>query len=125
MAPARPVTRLLGGTLADGRVVDVTLQGDRVASVTPARSAHPAADGTRDAPPRGDDVLDLRGYLLLPAPAEPHAHLDKALSWEVIQPPMGDLGLAIASWRVFAATTTQEEVEGRAQAAALLGTYRA
>ncbi|MEO7234455.1 MAG: amidohydrolase family protein [Lapillicoccus sp.] len=111
------MTRLLGGTLADGRVVDVTLQGDRVASVTPTpRDPH----GPDAALPSGDDVLDLRGYVLLTAPAEPHAHLDKALSWEVIQPPMGDLGLAIASWRVFAATTTREEVEGRAQAAALL-----
>jgi cytosine deaminase len=112
VAPAVPVTRLLGATLADGRVVDVTLDRDRVETVTEV-----ARDGVVLL---SDGVLDLHGYVLLPAPAEPHAHLDKALSWEVIRPPMGDLGLAIASWRAFAATTTQAEIEGRAEAAALL-----
>ena len=116
MAPATQVKRLLGATTADGRIVDVTLDGDVVSDVVGAvPSSSPDV-----APGLPDGVLDLRGYLLLPAPAEPHAHLDKALSWDVIRPPMGDLGLAIASWRAFAATTTTDEIAGRAERAALL-----
>lgn len=61
--------------------------------------------------------LDLSGYLLLTAPAEPHAHLDKALSWDQIRPPMGDLGLAIASWRAHSYTMTTESIAERATAA--------
>jgi len=35
------------------------------------------------------------GYLLLPAPAEPHAHLDKALTADLVPNPAGDLMGAI------------------------------
>ncbi|ANY25037.1 amidohydrolase family protein [Gordonia terrae] len=82
------------GSLADGSVVDVELSTDvdgirRVRAVTPF-----APDASRPA-----DWLDLRGHLLLPPAAEPHAHLDKALSWPELSPPSGDLADAIASWR--------------------------
>ncbi|WP_424871856.1 amidohydrolase family protein [Streptomyces sp. SAI-229] len=60
---------LCGARLADGRTVDVRLGGGRIEAVGTAGSL--AADGTR---------IDLTGYLLLPAPAEPHAHADTALS---------------------------------------------
>ncbi|MGP4113277.1 hydrolase [Streptomyces sp. 4N509B] len=40
------------------------------------RRDHPDRPGTPDAP----DRLDLRDYLLLPAPVEPHAHHDTALT---------------------------------------------
>ncbi|MFJ5828800.1 amidohydrolase family protein [Streptomyces sp. NPDC093089] len=55
--------------LADGRTVDVRLAGGRIEAVGTAGSL--AAVGAR---------VDLAGYLLLPAPAEPHAHADTALS---------------------------------------------
>lgn len=62
---------LSGARLADGRTVDVRLGGGRVEAVgTPGSLA--AAPGTQR--------LDLGGYLLLPAPAEPHAHHDTALT---------------------------------------------
>jgi cytosine deaminase len=64
-------------------------------------------------------MLDLTGFVLLPAPAEPHAHLDKARSWDLIAPPMGDLGLAIASWRSYADTMTVDDVTARARTQAL------
>ena len=108
----RPLRTLTGATLADGRVVDVEIAGDTVTSVLPAGTLNGGGAGSTD-------TLDLTGYLLLPAPAEPHAHLDKALSWDPIQPPMGDLGLAIESWKRFAATMTTEEIADRARRQAL------
>jgi cytosine deaminase len=100
---------LRNATLTDGSVVDVELGGGVVLSTRPAE---PVAE-------LAADELDLSGYLLLPAPADPHAHLDKALSWDAIRPPMGDLGLAIASWREYAATMTIDDVADRARRQAL------
>ncbi|MGY5114972.1 hydrolase [Streptomyces sp. 900105755] len=67
---------LCGARLTDGRTVDVRLGCGRIEAVGTAGSlaAGPArTGGTR---------VDLSGYLLLPAPAEPHAHGDTALSAE-------------------------------------------
>ncbi|MFE7167215.1 amidohydrolase family protein [Streptomyces sp. NPDC057616] len=67
---------LCGARLTDGRTVDVRLSGGRIEAVGTAGSlvaGGPQGSGTR---------VDLTGYLLLPAPAEPHAHLDTALSAE-------------------------------------------
>ncbi|MEU9956671.1 amidohydrolase family protein [Streptomyces sp. NPDC050982] len=60
---------LCGARLTDGRTVDVRLGGGRIEAVGTAGSltAHSAR-------------VDLAGYLLLPAPAEPHTHGDTALS---------------------------------------------
>ncbi len=46
-------------------------------------------------PQPGEPVHDLRGYVLLSAPVEPHAHLDKAFLAERIDNPSGDLMGAI------------------------------
>ncbi|MFJ9542356.1 amidohydrolase family protein [Streptomyces sp. NPDC101225] len=67
---------LCGARLTDGRTVDVRLCGGRIEAVGTAGSlaaGGPQGSGTR---------VDLTGYLLLPAPAEAHAHLDTALSAE-------------------------------------------
>ncbi|MFJ4851295.1 MULTISPECIES: amidohydrolase family protein [unclassified Streptomyces] len=79
-APA-PALLLCGGRLADGRTVDVRLAGPRIEAVGTAGSL--AGDGQT---PR----VDLAGYLLLPAPAEPHAHLDTALTADCAGPPSYD-----------------------------------
>ncbi|MFE4913270.1 amidohydrolase family protein [Streptomyces sp. NPDC056652] len=69
-APADTTALVLcGARLTDGRTVDVRLSSGRIEAVGTAGSL--AAYGTR---------LDLAGYLLLPAPAEPHAHSDTALT---------------------------------------------
>ncbi len=47
----------------------------------------------------GERVVDLEGYLLLPAAVEPHSHLDKAFLAERIENPSGDLYGAIAAMR--------------------------
>ncbi|MFH9759267.1 amidohydrolase family protein [Streptomyces anulatus] len=64
-----PALVLGGARLADGRTVDVRLSGSRIEAVGTEGSL--SARGPR---------IDLRGYLLLPAPAEPHAHSDTALT---------------------------------------------
>lgn len=70
--PAPEATGLLlaGARLTDGRTVDVRLGGGRIQAVGTAGSL-PAPAMAR---------VDLSGYLLLPAPAEPHAHGDTALT---------------------------------------------
>jgi cytosine deaminase len=102
------VSALRGATLADGSTVDVTIAGDSVTAVVPST-------GTA----AGPGELDLRGFTLLTAPADPHAHLDKARSWDAIRPPMGDLGLAIASWKAHTVTMTEDDIAERALAQAL------
>ncbi|MDL9948650.1 amidohydrolase family protein [Gordonia sp. ABSL11-1] len=107
----RPV-RGITGTLPDGSLVDldVTTGADgvvRVERVTPARSQE-----------RGPDWLDLRGFVLTASAAEPHAHLDKALSWAELQPPLGDLTDAITSWRTGSVHLDEESFRRRALRAA-------
>lgn len=65
---------LCGARLADGRTVDVRLGGGRIEAVGTAGSL------ARGPQPPGGARVDLAGYLLLPAPAEPHAHYDTALT---------------------------------------------
>ncbi|MFG3252108.1 amidohydrolase family protein [Streptomyces sp. NPDC048172] len=68
---------LCGARLADGRTVDVRLVGDRIEAVGTAGSL---------SAPHETGRVDLSGYLLLPAPAEPHAHYDTALTAEPTGP---------------------------------------
>ncbi|MFD9129031.1 hydrolase [Kitasatospora sp. NPDC059571] len=75
-----PVLLLAGARLADGRVVDVRISGDRIQAVGTAGSLGPLK-----ALPGGPTVthgarIDLAGYLLLPAPAEAHGHYDAAFT---------------------------------------------
>ena len=109
----RQVTLLRNATLADGSLVDVELIEDVVRSVRPAADGAVVADAT---------TLDLTDHLLITAPAEPHAHLDKARSWDLIEPPAGDLERAIESWRSYSDAMTTESIEERAleQALAML-----
>ncbi|MBV2356680.1 hydrolase [Streptomyces sp. J2-1] len=107
-SPGRPDSTLLlcGARLTDGRTVDVRLSRGRIEAVGTAGSLAPAPAG-RTGPARADAGparLDLGGHLLLPAPAEPHAHADTALSAEHAGP----------------ASYAPEDVRRRATEAALL-----
>ena len=106
----RRIERLTNARLADGRVVDVELDGPVVAEVLEAGSL-----GSGDP----DATLELDGFLLLTAPAEPHAHLDKALSWDTIRPPMGDLRTAIDAWHAHSERMTVQDIATRARTQAL------
>ena len=79
---------LRGATTTSGDRVDVMLRGGVVGAVVPAGGV-PDTDLT---------IIDLDGYLLLPAPAEPHAHLDKALTWRTLATGHVDLAGALAAW---------------------------
>lgn len=79
------------GRLPDGRVVDIAMRSGRIEAVPPSGEE------------RAGLVHDLGGRLLLPPMAEPHAHLDKALTAEQVPNPTGDLGGAITAWIAAAA----------------------
>ena len=74
-----------------GGVADVLIENGKIASLGgyPPRPGHPQ---------RPRDVIDLLGYLVLPAMAEPHAHLDKALTAASVANPRGSLRGAIDAW---------------------------
>jgi cytosine deaminase len=101
---------LCNARLADGSVVDVRIAQDTVVDVA-------EAGGLTITDPSA--TIDLDGQLLLTAPAEPHAHLDKALSFDLIQPPMGDLDAAVAAWVRYAVTLDADSIIERARAQAL------
>ena len=117
----RPLQLLRGARLGDGSIVDIQLNDGVVGEVTSTagRSAASAATSAKDA---NDDELDLDGFLVVTAPAEPHAHLDKARSWDAANPEFGDLIKAVDSWRAFSAATTEDDIFERAlaQATAML-----
>jgi cytosine deaminase len=97
---------LQGATLDDGTRADVRVDGEMIAAVAPDL-----------APIAGEPTVDLTGHVLLPAPAEPHAHLDKALTADRVPNPTGDLLGAIVAWRAHRPTLTLDDIAGRAERA--------
>lgn len=79
---------LRDATVADGSRVDIRILDGLVEEV------HEAEDHVDGQTP-GED---LGGWLVLPAMAEPHAHLDKALTAEWVHNATGDLRGAIDAW---------------------------
>ncbi len=109
--------------MPDGTVVDLHLDGDRIAAVTPTSPRHAAGHRDTDAisssdgiAPRGSDI-DARGWRVLPAATEPHAHLDKALSAPRVDLRQNDLESAISQWRELYATIDGADIYERALAA--------
>ena len=105
-AETAPDLVLAGGCLSDGRLVDLHVVDGLVSAVF--ESGTPVAAGT----PRED----LAGWLLVGAMAEPHAHLDKALTAEQVPNPRGDLMGAIDAWMTAASAGmfTPEDIADRA-----------
>lgn len=95
-------TWLRNARLTDGRAVDISVVDGAIATVDPSGTA--------------TDGHDLGGWLVLPAMAEPHAHLDKALTAEDVPNPKGDLMGAIDAWIAAAAAgkITPEGITERA-----------
>ena len=102
---------LQSATLVGGDVVDVRIRGQVIDAVAP----HLAADIDVD-----ETVIDLSGHLLLPAMAEPHAHLDKAFLSERIANPTGDLMGAIMAMRSSRHLITLDDTVERAERAVRL-----
>jgi cytosine/creatinine deaminase len=90
--------------LPDGRVVALRTEDGLVSAMSSALE-----------PLDGELVEDLTGYLLLPAGAEPHAHLDKALTADLIDNPTGDLMGAIIGWIGHRPSLTHDDIVSRAR----------
>lgn len=110
MSLPRPIRVIRNATLRDGRRVDVLIEGEAVADVLAAGTA-PAVDA--------DAELDLDGFVLLTAGADPHAHLDKSRTWERISPPFGDLPTAVAEYTKYSDAESRESIADRARETAL------
>ncbi len=65
--------------------------------------------------------LEAAGYLVLAAPAEPHAHLDKALTADRVPNPAGDLMGAILAWIDHRGTISKDDFVQRATRALEMG----
>jgi cytosine deaminase len=102
---------LRGVHLADSTTTDVRIDGS---------SGTISAVGAGLRPEPGDATVDLDGYLLLPAPVEPHAHLDKAFLAERIANPSGDLLGAIEAMQAGRHTLTVDDIVDRAERAVRL-----
>jgi len=83
------VVRITNARLADGRLVDIAIVDGLISAVFPHGDKRNDSAAT---------THDLAGWLLLPAMAEPHAHLDKALTADLVPNPAGDLQGAIDAW---------------------------
>ena len=105
-AEIAPDLILAGGRLGDGRLVDLHVVDGLVSAVV--ESGTPVAAGI--------PKEDLAGWLLVGAMAEPHAHLDKALTAEQVPNPRGDLMGAIDAWMTAASAGmfTPEDIADRA-----------
>jgi len=99
-------TVLRNARLADGRHVNIHVANGVISAVDDATSIK-RPDAT---------FIDLDGWLVLPAMAEPHAHLDKALTAERVPNPKGDLAGAIAAWHTAAdqGMFTSDDIVARA-----------
>jgi cytosine deaminase len=106
-SPSAPPPDLLlrSALTTSGDRVDVALHAGKVEAVRPAGSA---AELT------GAEVIDLDGYLLVPAPAEPHTHLDKALTWDRLATGHVDLTGALAAWGRASSRLDLDETRERA-----------
>jgi cytosine deaminase len=102
-------------TIDGGRLADVRVAGSTIREVAPIGRLPTQSV---------DEVLDLSGYVLLPAPAESHAHLDKALAADVVQSVPGDLLSAVAAWHAYRHTLSVDDILRRARRAALLAFMR-
>jgi cytosine deaminase len=111
-APERPAAGaiLRAATLADGSCADVRVSDGRIAAVAEAGTLQPRP---------GEQLIALDGYLLLPAFAEPHAHLDKAYTADFAPNPSDDLDGAVSVWRDYSRHLTAENIALRARRAVL------
>ncbi|MGC5248551.1 hypothetical protein ACPXB3_16695 [Gordonia sp. DT219] len=109
-----PPYRVITARSAGGDLIDVALAPDDGGRM------RVTAIGSTTAGAYRERHLDLSDHVLLPPAADPHAHLDKALSWEDLTPAVGDLDAAIECWRRGVDVFDETDFHRRARAAALL-----
>ncbi|MBL8582584.1 MAG: cytosine deaminase [Rhizobiaceae bacterium] len=102
---------------ADGfALVDLSVAGGRIASITPAASGiHAAAAAARPTTPAsGEPTLDLAGRIVLPCFVDCHTHLDKGHIWPRKPNPDGTfMGALISSGEDRVARWSANDVERR------------
>ncbi len=99
---------LRDATMGDGTIADVRVLDGHVSEIAPAHGLDPFP---------AEEVHDLRGHLLLPAPVEPHAHVDKAFTAARVTNPTGDLEGAVAAWLAYRAQLDSVDIATRAERA--------
>jgi cytosine deaminase len=102
--PAVPALRRVDVHISEGVVIAVTEPG-----AEPDTGAAPGGDPTDPV-----TVEDLGGMLLLGAAADPHTHLDKALSADRVVNVAGDLAGAIDAWMRYRSDATVADMADRA-----------
>ncbi len=102
---------LRNATVPDGNRVDVRIADGEIQAATSAGQLA-VADG--------EEVIDLSGHVLMPALAEPHSHLDKALTADRFAREFTDLPAAISAWHAYRETLLVEDIVERARRAGLL-----
>lgn len=116
--------RLVGAVGPDGARLDLDCAGALVSAVYPGGLAAygragggPAGGGPAAGRPAVGPALrtvDVAGMVLLPAMAEPHAHVDKAYTADYAPNPTGDLVGAIAASCEYFAAATVDDIAARA-----------
>lgn len=99
---------LRAATAPDGSKLDLRLGNGVIEQIGPPDSLEAGTAGE----------IDLTGYLLMGALAEPHAHLDKAFTAEELGTPP-DLPGAISVWHTHRAGLDPADIEARARRGAL------
>jgi cytosine/creatinine deaminase len=96
---------LKGGTLPDGRVADIAVNGSRISAVAPGISA------------AARETIDISGNLVSPPFVDPHFHMDATLSYGLPRiNASGTLLEGIALWGELKPMLTEEAVVRRALA---------
>ena len=99
------MTLLVGGRLADGVAADVRVDPGSGTVTDVAAGLDPRP---------GEEVVDCEGLVVLDAPVEPHAHLDKAGTWDLAPNPTADLMSAVHTWATGLVHRSAEQILGTA-----------
>lgn len=124
MAAITPDALGLGARTARLRGVRTIDAGTRDLVIADGRIAEPAATaGPGHAPASGSDAVDVdaAGWVALPAPADVHAHIDKAYTWATAGEPEGSLEDAIECWGRFGETHDYTRLKANARRHLLAG----
>ncbi|MCD4853424.1 amidohydrolase family protein [Arthrobacter sp. AK01] len=101
-------------TLSSAAVkVDVHLRDGAIEKVVPLDARERPHAGSADAAGASPNEMDMDGYLLLPSPVEPHAHLDKALLGRRVPNRTGDLAGAIEAIKAAYPSMTRDDIGRR------------
>ena len=84
--------------------------GPRPTSASTRRPALVTEVASGLTPSPGEEVVDCHGLVVLDAPVEPHAHLDKAGTWDTAPNPDADLMSAVRTWATGLAHRSADEV---------------